>query len=86
MSMILLTSIQVAACGYVLYVCCMVLNAMTKNTRHTVRWSYLALSFGSLAGIVGEPSLSGCVYAIDVALFLACNERRHHASQPKSFS
>jgi len=84
--MLLLTTIQVAACGYVLYICIMVLNAMSKDTRLTVRGSYLALSFGSMAGIVGEPSLPNAVYAIGVALFLACNERRHHAPQPKSFS
>jgi hypothetical protein len=84
--MLLMTSIQVAACGYVLYICCMVLNRMGKDTRSMVRYSYLALAAGAFAGIVCEPTISGMFYSCGVAVYLACEERTGHASERKSLS
>jgi hypothetical protein len=83
---ILLTATQIAACAYVLYICIMVLNSMSKATRHMVRWSYLALSGGAFAGIISEPSWPACMLAIGVAVYLTCEERKGDASQRKSLS
>lgn len=74
-----LTLAQMAACGYVLFICLMVLRVMTHSTRHLVRLSYLFLSAGALAGIITgleTPSFPNAIMAIGVALFLAVNERR----------
>lgn len=83
MSMLLLTSIQVVACCYVLFICCVVLNRMNKHTRNTVRWSYLALAGGAFAGIISEPTISGMLYSSGFAIYLACNDRRS-SIDPKS--
>lgn len=83
----LLTTIQILTCAYVLYISVMVLNKMSKQTRHTWRGSYLCLAAASVCGIIYEPSVPTCVYAVGVAIFLACNEEEaHHASERKSIS
>lgn len=84
--MLILTVMQIAACAYVMFVCVMVLNAMNHSTRNAVRYSYLALATGALAGIVNGPTISGVLFAWGVALYLACNERRGYAPERKSVS
>lgn len=74
-----LTLAQVASCGYVLFVCLMVLKAMLPSTRLLVRVSYLFLSTGAFAGIVTgieSPTFASALLGIGTALFLAVNERR----------
>lgn len=84
--MLMLTAIQVAACGYVLWVCCMVLKRMSKDTRHLIRWSYLALTGAAFSGIVCDKTIPGALFAIGVAIYFACNERTERASKHQSVS
>lgn len=79
-----LTLLQVAACAYVLFICIMVLNAMSLFTRHAMRVAYILLAAGALAGIhsaVAAPRFSDGLLAAGVALFLACNGRREDANR-----
>lgn len=79
MTIIPLAAAQVAACLYVLYICVMVLHAMSGTTRILVRLSFLLLSAGALSGAVtalANPSFTNTLMAIGLALFLAANERR----------
>lgn len=74
-----LTLAQVASCGYVLFICLMVLKAMLHSTRMLVRVSYLFLSTGAFAGVVTgieSPTFTNALMGIGLALFLAVNERR----------
>lgn len=74
-----LTLAQAAASLYVLFICLMVLRAMSGSTRHLVRLAYLALSTGALCGAVtsiSAPTITSAVMATGMALFLVCTERR----------
>lgn len=79
-----MTLLQAASCAYILFVSVMVLNTMSLFTRHMIRVAYLLLAVGAAAGIhtaLSAPSFSYGLLAAGVALFLACNERRHHANR-----
>lgn len=80
-----LTLAQAAACAYVLYVCVMVIHAMTGGTRHLIRLAYLLLAAGALVGVISaipSPSIANALMAGGLALFLAGNERRQNAAEP----
>lgn len=79
-----LTLAQAAASLYVLFICVMVLHAMTRSTRHLIRLTYVLLGAGSLCGAVtalSAPTFANALLVLGVALYLACNERRaRHAA------
>lgn len=84
MAILILSLAQGVFCAYVLVIATMVLNAMSRHTRHGVRWSYLMIIVASLDGLVTatSPTLQMCLMSAGIALFLANNERRgQHASQ-----
>lgn len=85
MLIILLTVWQIAACFYVLFVCVMVLNAMSQMTRHAMRFAHLLLAAGAVAGVhsaLVHPDLSSSLLSSGLALFLVCNERQKNANRP----
>jgi hypothetical protein len=77
--MIFFQIVQVLACLYVLGSGLGALNRMSKSTRLTVRCAYVAMVFGSAAGIVScivYRDIFECIFAVGVALYMAFSQRR----------
>jgi hypothetical protein len=73
-----ITIIQAAVWLYVLYLCVIELNKMTRQTAPIARWAHVALACGSAAGILS--AISGrqvfeLMIAGGVALYMTFNRR-----------
>lgn len=76
--MILVQVIQTLSCVVVLALGLLALNRMSHETRHAVRWSYVALVAGALGGLescFASRDIFECLFAAGVALYLVCNRR-----------
>lgn len=76
--MTLISIIQAAVWIYVLYLCVVELNKMTRATALVARWAYIALSCGAAAGVlsaISDRQLFQLLIAVGVALFMTFNRR-----------
>lgn len=70
--------IQAAVWVYVLYLCVIELNKMTRQTAPVARWAHIAMACGSAAGIlsaISDRQLFELMIAAGVALYMTFNRR-----------
>lgn len=78
MPMSLIAIIQAGVWLYVLYLCVIELNKMTRATSPVARWAHVAMACGAAAGIVSAISdrqLFELLIAGGVALYMTFNRR-----------
>lgn len=76
--MTLISIIQAAVWVYVLYLCVVELNKMTRATAHVARWAHVGLACGAAAGVVSainDRQLFQLLIAVGVALYMTFNRR-----------
>jgi hypothetical protein len=76
--MTIISIIQAAVWLYVLYLCVVELNKMTKATAPVARWSHIALACGAAAGIVSaisDKEVFELLIAAGIALYMTYNRR-----------
>lgn len=75
--------IQGAALLYVVMIGILALNKMGPATPHDVRYGYIALVAGAVAGLASSfaaRDIFECIFAVGVALYMAVDRRKAKAS------